>query len=364
MMKQEGDVMEQAEVIPAPNARQVEIFFRPESYSAFPHLVKLDGDELLLAFREAPRVAGLQHTHPRSLITLIRSYDGGKTWDIPNGSQMGAGGGQEFCLLNFGGGHVGGALAWHEVVPVGEAARTGVPHRHKNEFPFRTPGACWAWSGTYGLTWPPQQISVMGGMGAMPCGSPVLTRDGLLLCPVYDFSQTAWNSVLCRSLDQGRSWLEPVVMARGVPGIVSFCEPALAEIAPNILVALHRVENAREGGGCFWSNRSDDGGLTWSKPVNTGIRSGACPRLLKLADGRLLLTFGRRFAPCGIRALLSRDGGETWGKTAYELRPAKNGNQGYTRSVELSPGRILTVSYAENEAGVTGIVGTFWDLPA
>jgi hypothetical protein len=352
------------EAVQVPNARQTDIVFRPEGYSAFPHLVRLDGDELLLAFREAPRVEGIHHTHARSIITLIRSFDGGLTWDLSNASQMGAGGGQEFCLINFGGGHVAGALAWHEVVGDKEAARTGIPKFYKSENPFRTPGACWAWSDTYGFTWPPQNIAVMGGLSTMPCGSPILTRDGTLLCPIYDFSKPGWNSVLCRSSDRGRTWLEPVVMAQGEAGEVCFCEPAVVETAPGVLRALHRVENAREGGGYFRTNTSTDGGLTWSKPVITDILSGACPRLLSLKDGRLLLTFGRRRAPFGIRALLSGDGGETWGRTDWLLRATNNGNMGYTCSAELGNGRMLTVSYAENAAGVTGIVGTFWQLPA
>jgi Neuraminidase (sialidase) len=121
--------------------------------------------------------------------------------------------------------------------------------------------------------------------------------------------------------------------------------------------------NSPEGGGCFWSNVSEDNGVTWSEPENTNIRSGACPRLLKLSDGRLLLTFGRRCPPYGIRAMLSKDGGATWGDTAWILRELDNSNQGYTSSVELGDGRIFTVSYAENDEETTGIIGTFWDLP-
>ncbi|MCK4303768.1 MAG: hypothetical protein KAY24_05985 [Candidatus Eisenbacteria sp.] len=72
--------------VPAPNPKQTEIYFRRESYSAFPHIVRLADEELLLSFREAPRVEGIQHTHPRSIISIIRSYDGGVTWDIKNAS--------------------------------------------------------------------------------------------------------------------------------------------------------------------------------------------------------------------------------------------------------------------------------------
>ena len=69
---------------PAAKRRQSQIFFDPHSYSAFPHVIQLEGDELLLAFRQAPKQDVVRHTHPRSLITLIRSYDNGQSWDIEN----------------------------------------------------------------------------------------------------------------------------------------------------------------------------------------------------------------------------------------------------------------------------------------
>jgi len=41
---------------------------------------------------------------------------------------------------------------------------------------------------------------------------------------------------------------------------------------------------------------------------------------------------------------------------------APNGDQGYSSSLGITPGRIFTVCYAQNDEGVTGITGTFWDL--
>ena len=347
---------------PAPNAEQAQICFDRDSYSAFPHVVRLEGDELLLAFRQAPREEKVRHAHARSIITLIRSYDAGATWDIANASQMAAGGGQELSLICFGDGHVAGALAWHEVVSVRDMARAGFPRLFPHEPPFRTPGTYWAWSDTYGLTWRPDHV-VFVGPGTMPCGPPHMMHDGTLLCPVYSFREDTApsgivGSLLYRSCDEGRSWSGPVVMAAGAP---LYCEPCVIETEPGVLRALHRVEGLPECN--FWSNASRDGGVTWSEPEDTGILSGACPRLLGLADGRLLLTFGRRFPPYGIRAMLSEDGGASWGDTAWILRTVNSGNQGYTSSLELGNGRILTTCYAEDEEGTTGIIGTFWDLP-
>ena len=129
-----------------PKVRQIDVLFDSANYTAFPHVVRLDGDELLVAFRQAPAQKQVRHTHPRSVITVIRSYDLGETWDIENAGQLAAGGGQEFAPIYLGDGVVGGLLATHEVVPVKESKRTGVPHIHKHEYPFRDVGGFWCWS--------------------------------------------------------------------------------------------------------------------------------------------------------------------------------------------------------------------------
>jgi hypothetical protein len=169
--------------------------------------------------------------------------------------------------------------------------------------------------------------------------------------------------MLYRSTDGGRSWSEGTPIARGAPASRSYQEPVLMELAPGHLLSLLRVGGDRRGPtGIFWRCESHDGGQTWSPPVPTGIRSGACPRLLKLSDGRLLLTYGRRFEPYGLYASLSEDGGQSWGET-LQLRKTPDGDQGYTSSIELQQGQIFTASYAKNARGVTGITGTFWRLP-
>jgi len=229
----------------------------------------------------------------------------------------------------------------------------------------------WAWSENYGLTWRPDRVSFVAA-DTVACGPVHRCRDGRVIIPVYAFPAAdstydpgSMSSTLLVSKDEGKTWAAPVTMAQGIPGVRGFCEPAAVETRPGVLRAMHRVETPKGGTDCcFWTNQSTDGGRTWSEPQHTGILSGACPRLLPLSDGRLLLTFGRRFKPCGIRAMISNDGGATWGDTAWLLRETRSGNQGYTSSVELGGGRMLTVSYAENAQGVTGIVGTFWRLPA
>ena len=322
-------------------SRQTQIFYDSRSYSAFPHVIRLEGDELLIAFRQAPRREIVQHTHPRSIITVIRSYDLGQTWQNEDAAQLAAGGGQELSMVYLGKGQVGGALAAHEVVPAKEANRAGIFHTNAREYPFSNVGGLWCWSDNHGLTWRVENAILFAG-GMQCCAPPVQLADGTLLIPVYGAigRATRSSSVLYASTDGGQRWSERAVMARGRPQTRDYHEPAVLELAPSHLL-----------------------GRTWTRPQRTTIRSGACPRLLKLRDGRLLLTYGRRFEPFGLYASLSTDDGQTWGATSWLLRPTPDGDQGYTSSIELDDGQIFTASYARNSRNITGITGTFWRLP-
>ena len=318
-----------------PAVRQIDVLFDPANYAAFPHVVRLDGDELLMALRQAPRQEQVRHTHPRSVITVIRSYDLGETWDADNAGHLAAGGGQEFAPIHMGNRVVGGLLAMHEVVPIRESQRASIPHNHSREHPFRNVGGFWCWSNNHGLTW---QL-----------------HHNVLFAP---------SNVVYRSDDNGETWSAPTVMAKGVKTTRDYYEPCILELARGHLLAMHRVGRCQDGRlGLFWQNESRDGGKSWTEPIETTITSGACPRLLKLSDARVLLTYGRRYEPYGLYARLSGDGGKSWRDTSWLLRAAPNSNQGYSSSVELSPGRIFTTCYAENNDGVTGITGTFWSLP-
>ncbi|MBC8874886.1 MAG: exo-alpha-sialidase [Planctomycetes bacterium] len=352
----------------APGVRQVDVLFDPANYTAFPHVVRLDGDELLMAFRQAPSQERVRHTHPRSVITVIRSYDRGETWDVENAGQLAAGGGQEFAPIYLGDGLVGGLLAMHEVVPVKEGERASIPHRHKNEYPYRNVGGFWCWSDNSGLTWPLHH-NVLFAPKLQTCSTAIKLGAGTLLAPCYGNIEQGLtgvsSNVVYRSDDSGRTWSAPTVLARGTTNTRDYYEPVILEVEDGHLLAMHRVGRCKDGRhGLFWRNESRDGGKTWTEPAETNITSGACPRLLKVSDGRLLLTYGRRYVPYGLYARLSNDGGKSWSDTSWVLRAAPNSNQGYSSSIEIEPGRILTACYAQNSDGVTGITGTFWSLPS
>ena len=347
------------------NVRQTDILYDPAMYTAFPHVVRLNKDELLIAFRQAPREDRIRHTNPRSIITIMRSYDLGQTWDVKGSTQFAAGGGQELALIALGNGHVGGLLAMHEVVPMREAKRSGLSFLYPNEYPHGNVGGFWCWSNNDGLSWRLNH-NVLFAPGMQPCAPPIRLQSGALLAPIYgsDKNDGFESALVYRSDDLGKTWSGKTVMADGNPSTRPYYEPAIIEVARDHVLAVHRVGHTPTGNdSLFWWNESRDAGKTWSQPVETDIVSGACPRLLKLADGRILLTYGRRYKPAGLHARLSKDGGKTWSKTSWVLREFPKSDQGYSSSVEIAPGKIFTVCYAQNENGITGITGTFWDVP-
>ena len=97
--------------------------------------------------------------------------------------------------------------------------------------------------------------------------------------------------------------------------------------------------------------------------------------LLRLRDGRLLMSYGYRRQPWGVRACLSSDNGKTWdmdneivirmdGGTP-DAQPTKviSKDLGYPVSVQLADGRVFTVYYFNPGGSNFFIAGTFWELP-
>ena len=88
---------------------------------------------------------------------------------------------------------------------------------------------------------------------------------------------------------------------------------------------------------------SADGGMTWTIP--RAITFGIPSQLLKLRDGRLLMTYGHRRPPFGNQARLSTNHGRTWSEPMIVSGDGTAGDLGYPSTVELADGTLLTVWY-------------------
>jgi hypothetical protein len=109
--------------------------------------------------------------------------------------------------------------------------------------------------------------------------------------------------------------------------------------------------------------RSDDNGASWKmvgQPVDdTG--GGNPPALLKLPDGKLVLTYGFRNTPYSIRARTSTDEGKTWSKDIMLREDGGSWDLGYTRTVRRPDGNLVTAYYYNTNQGSERFIGaTIW----
>jgi hypothetical protein len=108
-------------------------------------------------------------------------------------------------------------------------------------------------------------------------------------------------------------------------------------------------------------------GKSWkflSKVADTdmGKHNGNPPSMIKLEDGRLLITYGYRAVPYSIRAKISGDNGKSWSKEIILRSDCREFDAGYTRTVQRKDGKIVTVYYIPtDEKYEQHIEATVWD---
>ncbi len=168
-----------------------------------------------------------------------------------------------------------------------------------------------------GLTWEaPYLLSESLLVRGSPYGKIVTWRDDTLLMPVYYRPVEALGvamermlprdmcSYLVRSRDDGQTWGDPSLIC------INSCEPAVTVLPDGDLLAVVRREQM---GKSLWSLRSQDGGFTWSEPVQITGDMEHPADLLVLQNGDLLMVYGNRNQPpCRVEGRVSRDGGRSW----------------------------------------------------
>src|SRR5690606_19667213 len=105
---------------------------------------------------------------------------------------------------------------------------------------------------------------------------------------------------------------------------------------------------------------SHDGGQTWSTPHSIGVW-GFPPFLLRAGDGRLITTVGHRRDPRGNQISISEDNGKSWGE-ALAINTDSAGDLGYPSTVELAPGRFLSLWYDSLDRDQTYLRTARWSL--
>ena len=163
--------------------------------------------------------------------------------------------------------------------------------------------------------------------------------------------------VICvRTHDGGRSWQFVAFVTPEPEGVDHAIMPSSVRLSPDTIVTAVRYRQ--------WIDlyRSDDNAKTWRHVSRPAPDTDNPPSLVHLTDGRLVLTYGRRTSPFGIRARLSSDNGTTWGDEIVLRKDGGSWDLGYTRSVQRPDGKIVTVYYFNDAPDhERQIDATIWD---
>jgi hypothetical protein len=346
--------------------RSLVICKEPGRYIGWPTIARAADGELWVVF------SGDRDSHvcPFGKTQAVRSRDGGKTWSEPltlNDTPLDD---RDAGILITRPGSL--LVTWFTSLAFEEHA----PGRWAKESAGITDAERRKWLGNWlcrstdqGLTWGEPVDTIV----SAPHG-PAELRDGRLLYLGINARVGSGKSpppardrriAAAESRDGGKTWA--LIGCVPVPPDVQpggFHEPHVVETAEGKLVGMIR-HHGQPGDLVLWQTESGDGGKTWTEARPTKIW-GLPPHLIRLRDGRLLVSYGHRRAPFGERACLSRDGGATWDLDHEVLirDDAPNGDLGYPASVQMDDETVLTIYYQVDRAGEkTCLMGTFWKLP-
>jgi len=323
------------------------------------------GDEVLVGFsRGSSKDNGSDYHIDRGkaeYFLLARSRDGGVTWSVEEPKPPGALAGTRGMR--------------HAAMPDGLADEHPVELRDPIHFThpdfamivrMESPqGGASRISTSYdrGKTWRgPFRLPLFGHKGIMGRTDYIVNgpEDCLLFLTATKSDGTEGRPIAVRTVDGGRTWNFLAYIGPEPHGYAVM--PSSVRVSATDLVTTLRMRDFPRR----WIDAyvSHDNGRSWaflSTPAaDTG--EGNPPSLVRLADGRLVLTYGYRAKPFRIEARLSGNQGKTWSEP-FVLR-GNGGSQdvGYPRSIVRPDGKIVTV-YAFHEINRIdcNIEATIWD---
>lgn len=225
-------------------------------------------------------------------------------------------------------------------MPAAQLERWKAAHGRLAEGQHKTQLGCWMLrSEDGGLTWSiPYRCPLNSPHG------PVNLSDGSLLYAGRMLWEEPHSVGVCRSDDDGKTWnwLADIPIRPG-DNHREYHELHAVEAADGRLIVQIRNHNEPHKGETLQTH-SSDAGKTWAVPYSIGVW-GLPSHLLKLRDGRLLMSYGHRRAPLGNQARISEDHGRSWSAAMVLYGDGASGDLGYPSTVELADGSLLTLWY-------------------
>ncbi|RMG04720.1 MAG: exo-alpha-sialidase [Planctomycetota bacterium] len=328
----------------------------PHQYHGWPTVTRRRNGQLVLTYsggREA-------HVCPFGRVEMMTSDDGGDTWTYPRVLLDSALDDRDSGVLETSRGTLlVTTFTSTAYVPILERAiaaedsrwpddrldRWSAAHRRLSDDQRKRDLGCWMLRSTDGgMTFSARYDSIVNS----PHG-PIELADGRLLYLGKElWAEEPWVGA-CVSTDDGRTWRRlSRLPVRPGDTPENYHELHGVECPSGKIVCHirnHNKANEREILQC----ESTDGGATWSVPHAIGVW-GLPSHLLRLRDGRILMSYGYRREPFGCRVRVSVDEGATWSEEIVLYDRATNGDLGYPSTVELADGRLLSIWYELTEA--------------
>lgn len=282
---------------------------------------------------------------------LARSLDGGKTWAIEAPlsllppEQGGAAVTQLREPMNFR--HPGFAMT--------------LRFTDTNKGPSR-----FFYSTDRGKTWRgPYEFPLLGQLGIAARTDYIINgeRDAFVFVTASKKNGREGRPLCARTTGGGLTWEFVSWIGEEPEGFAIM--PSTVRLSPQRMITAVRVKQDQQRD---WIDlyETTDNAAHWRylcRPVPfTGGHSGNPPSMIRLADGRICLTYGYRGEPYGIRARLSENAGRTWSEEIVLRKDGAAWDLGYVRSAQRPDGKIVSVYYfAEQPFAERFIAATIWD---
>ena len=334
------------------------------TYLGWPTIARTDSGELLVAC-SGGRLGG--HVCPFGQDWLYRSHDNGETWTWPQTiydspiDNRGAGilvtARGTILIATFTSLAYWDGPGWHGLKREIEARKSGTGTQWSDEWFARCNAVhnrisdaqrekavgCWLFRSTDGgVTWSEKMDPLLNS----PHG-PIQIKDGRILYPGKELWTTKQRNGFSVSEDDGAtwSWGGEIPTRQGDNPTKDYHELHGVETDSGKLIVHIRKHNRADP----WTadtlqTESSDGGKTWSVPHDIDVW-GTPSHLLKLRDGRILLSYGYRREPFGNQVRISEDEGQTWSEPMTISDDGTNPDLGYPSTVQLDDGSLATVWY-------------------
>ncbi len=334
-------------------------------YIGWPTITKTHKGDLVVVFSGDREL----HIDPWGKTQMVRSSDEGKTWTKPviiNNTPLDD---REAGVIETDKGTL--LVSWVASISFAVPKRVSmIPEKIRNKWTRHIeklgPETRRQWNGYWirrsendGKTWGiPIRSSVTAPHG------PIQLSDKRLIYVGMKIQDGKRIIGVTESLDDGLTWNSiSNVPIPSYDSAVNYMEPHVVEVGKGKLIAMFRYEKNYASQAYLRQSESNDGGKSWSIPHETPIL-GYPPHLIRLRNGWLLVSYGRRIPPFGERACISKDNGKTWDvENEIILSNSLSSDLGYPASVQLDDGSIFTVFYQRDEIGEKpSLMATHWQF--